>query len=587
MCGIFGYIGHQNAANIVFDGLKMLEYRGYDSWGISVQKSEKIFTLKKSGKIGQENINKLPYGYTAIGHTRWATHGGATNINAHPHLDCNKNITVIHNGIFENYQKFKNKLIKYGHNLISQTDTEVVPHMIEDFLKNSSLENSVKKTFNKMNGLNALLVMSATDNKIVAVKNGSPLVVGFGKNENFIASDPSALTPYTKDIYYLEDNDMAIIESNKIKIIDAKSGTTKTPKKQKISWSVSQTLKDGFPDFMSKEIYEQPKIIKNLLLSDRKEISKLAEVIKSSNNVYAVGCGSAFFAALVGQYIFSEISDKFVASFTASEFKHQLKFINKKSLVLFISQSGETMDILECVKAVKKTGATISCLTNVVGSSLFTMSDHRVTLNTGPEIAVASTKALTAMITNLMLLAYKSGGEKFNKELIANKVFKSISKLLSKESVNEIKDLAWTVRKNKDIFVIGRGISYPTSLETALKIKEISYIHAEGIAAGELKHGAIALIKKGFPCIAFLPNDNTYQESLNTAIELKARGAKIIGVSYKNSAIFDHYVNVVDTGVRTILPNIIFGQIFAYYLAKTKKLDPDKPRNLAKSVTVK
>ncbi len=580
MCGIFGYIGsHKNAAKLVFDGLKSLEYRGYDSWGVAIAANSKISVKKRAGKIGGANVNDLPKGEIAIGHTRWATHGGVTDINAHPHLDCKGDIAVIHNGIFENYEEIKKNLLKKGHKFISETDTEVIPHMLESL--------PFASVFNKMEGLNAVITINAHTNQILAARNGSPLVIGFGKDENFLASDAAALFPYTKNVYFLEDNEMAILEKDKVIIRNVKNGKKIIPKIQKLNWSLAAGQKGKYPNFMLKEIYEQPKIIANITASSGSQALKIAKEIRNAKGTYFVGCGSASYAALAGTYLFSKVAKRHINSAIGSEFGYHLDFLNKNSLVIPISQSGETMDILESIKKAKEKNAKIACLTNVLGSSLYRLSDFKILIGAGPEKSVASTKALTGMIAHLILLAYSlNGGVKEGQKVLIKSV-DSTRKVLSNKSVKSIKQLVDKIYEARNMYAIGRGISYPTALETAMKIKEISYIHAEGLAAGELKHGPLALVEKGTPCIAFLPDDETYGANLAGAMEMKARGGFVIGVSHKTHEVFDYYIPVTDAGEATIIPNIVVGQLLAYFLTIKKGLDPDKPRNLAKSVTVK
>lgn len=626
MCGIFGYVGYRrNAQKLVFDGLKSLEYRGYDSWGVAVMSDQlsgisfqlsdksrsvnqltgklktdklnsenrkpktdnRIFIKKKIGKIGENNVDELPSGNIAIGHTRWATHGGVTDINSHPHLDCSGSISVIHNGIFENYEGFKNDLIKKKHKFVSETDTEVIPHLIEDQIKKDGFSEAVRKTFNKMEGLNAIIVIKKDEDKIIAVRNGSPLVVGFGKDENFLASDAAALLPHTKNVYFLDDNQMAVLEGENVGIFDVRTGKPIKFTKQKLNWQISQGEKGKYPNFMLKEIYEQPKIIGEIALSAGKNTEKIASMVRKSRGSYLVGCGSASYAALAGTYLFSKVAKRHINYAIGSEFGYHLDFLNKDSLVIPISQSGETIDILESVKKAKDVGAKIISLSNVLGSSLYRMSDEKILIGAGPEKAVASTKALTGMIAHLVLLAYSLDGGVNEGKKVLIKAVNSVKKVLSDGGIKILKKLADKIANKKDIYVIGRGLSYPTALETAIKIKEISYIHAEGLAAGELKHGPLALVEKGTPCIAFLPDDETYGANLAGAMEMKARGGFVIGVSYKPHEVFDYYIPVADAGVATIIPNIVVGQLLGYLLTLKKKLDPDMPRNLAKSVTVK
>jgi len=588
MCGIFGYVsGKEKSPKIILEGLKKLEYRGYDSWGVAVISRDKIFVKKKVGKIGSANVNNLPKGNIAFGHTRWATHGCVTDVNAHPHLDCSKETAVIHNGIFENYEEIKNRLIKKGHKFIGETDTEIIPHMLEDQLKKSSLPDAFRKVFNQMEGLNAVIAINTKEQLLVAARNGSPLVIGFGKDENFLASDTPAILPYTKKVYFLEDNEMAILSDKSAKVLNVKSGKVKKVKTQKIEWNIELEKLGKYRHFMLKEIYEQPKIINDIAANGKGYAEKIADIIKHAEESYFIGCGTASYACMAGTYLFSKIAKFHINSAVGSEFGYHLEFLNKKSLVIALSQSGETMDILESVKKAKEKGAKIASLVNVLGSSLFRLSDYKTLIGAGPEKAVASTKAFTGMIAHLLLIAYALDDRVAEGQKVLKEAIKSTKKILSKKEIAKIKKLAEIIKDKKHIYVIGRGLSYPTSLEAALKIKEISYIHAEGLAAGELKHGPLALVEKGTPCIAFLPDDETYGANLAGAMEMKARGGFVIGISHKDHEVFDYYIPVTDAKEGTIIPNIVVAQLLAYYLTIKKGLDPDKPRNLAKSVTVK
>lgn len=580
MCGIFGYVGNRkNAPKLVFDGLKSLEYRGYDSWGVAVVSKDKIIVKKKAGKIGNANVDDLPEGNLAIGHTRWATHGGVTDLNAHPHLDCTGKIAVIHNGIFENYLEIKRSLIKKGHKFISETDTEVISHLLETI--------PFRTVFNKMKGLNAVISINMQKEEILAARNGSPLAVGFGKGENFLASDAAALIPYTRKVYFLEDNEMAILTPDKVEIIDSRTGKKLAPKIQNLSWSVKEGRKGKYEYFMLKEIYEQPKVVSDIALMAGTQIKRIAQIIRRARGTYLIGCGTAFYACLAGEYLFSKIARRHINTAVGSEFGYHLDFLNKDSLVIAISQSGETMDILESVKKAKEKKARVLSLTNNLGSSLYRLSDAKILIGAGSEKAVASTKAFTGMLSYLILLSFALNGGVKKGEKVLGLAVKSLKEVLSPKTVKKIKNVVKLILNQKHIYVIGRGISYPTSLETALKIKEISYIHAEGLAAGELKHGPLALVQKGTPCIAFLPDDETYGANLAGAMEMRARGGYIIGISHKPHEVFDFYIPVKDAREATIIPNVAVGQLLAYYLALAKDLDPDKPRNLAKSVTVK
>lgn len=584
MCGVFGYVGKsKNASNIVLDGLKKLEYRGYDSWGIAAVIDGKIVVEKHVGKISQirtglrGRIMIRPYTarndiYIALGHTRWATHGRVTEKNSHPHLDCMGKIAVVHNGIIENYEKLKKDLIKKGHKFVSETDSEVAAHLLEEVTKGAEV-TKVTEVFKKLEGLNAIVVMMG--DRIFAIKKGSPLVVGLCKNENFVASDAMALAIHTKNVVFLEDDVLAEITAGGVKFFGDHKVT-------KIDFKTEDEGRGKYPHFMLKEINEQPRIIKNICQTD---VSGLAEMIKEAFGTYLVGCGTAYHATLFGQYLFSKVSKRHVNSVAGSEFSYLEDFLTSKSLILALSQSGETIDIVESVGKAKAKGAKIAAIVNSLGSTLYRMADYKILLGAGPERAVASTKAFTAKMAVLILTAYALAGKIEKGKKLLKMAAEEAKRILNLES--RIKNLAKKIKNNSDIYVIGRGISHPIALEAALKIKEISYIHAEGFAAGELKHGVIALISKGTPCIVFAPNDETRGAVLSGAMEMRARGGYIIGVSNKREEVFDKFIEVKDCGEATAIPNIVTMQLLAYHLAVLRGNNPDMPRNLAKSVTVK
>lgn len=597
MCGIFGYIGKKkNSAEIVLKGLKTLEYRGYDSWGIaqvakiqnSKSKIPKIIIKKKAGKIGDATVTELPPSNFALGHTRWATHGGVTDVNAHPHFDCSHRITIIHNGIIENYDEIKKGVLRSGHTLISETDTEVAVHLIEEYLKKESFLESVRLAFKRFVGLNAIIVMDAQTQTFVAAKNGSPLVIGKGEGENLLASDAHALLPYTRDIYFMDDDEIVSVSKNKISSYRIKDGEKKDLRFSKIDWQQSAVVEKGkFAHFMLKEIFDQPQVIESIISGNQKQMNQFSKLIKGSFGTYLVGCGTASYACLAGTYIFSKIAGRHVNFTVGSEFGYLADFLTNRSLVIALSQSGETIDVVEAVKVAKRKGAKIATLVNVLGSTLYRLADDKILLNAGTEKAVVTTKAFTAKLAYLILLAYTLEGNANVAYQQLKRAIEATEEILTSHSLLIIQKLVNHIVGKGNMYVIGRGLSYPLALETALKIKEASYIHAEGFAAGELKHGVIALIEKGTPCIAFLPNDETYGANLAGCMELKARGGYIIGISYKPHEIFDYYIPVADCGIATIIPSVVVGQLLGYYLAVKRGLDPDKPRNLAKSVTVK
>lgn len=586
MCGIFGYVSKSaNAAQLVLEGLKTLEYRGYDSWGIAVKQGKKLAVDKHVGKIGQATV-KLPKSTLGIGHTRWATHGGVTVANAHPHLDCTQTIAVVHNGIVENFEELKKELIKKDHVFASETDTEVIPHLIEENLKKQGFASSVRDAFNRLKGMNAVVVANAASSEIIAAKTGSPLIAGISEDGFFIASDATGIIKHTKKVLFLKDKEMVIL-GKKLQLLSLPKGKKLTPKIEVVNWQAEDASKGEYRHFMLKEIYEQPKVIRNIANNYDDSINRLIQIIKGAKGTFFIGAGTAFHACLVGTYLFSKIARIHVNTAVASEFNYLEDFLNKKSLIIALSQSGETIDVVEPLNRAKEKGSKIVAITNALESTIYRMADYKVLLGAGPEKAVASTKAYVAKLAILLMLSFGMVGKSKEAKAVMVKVADEIDRLLEKENIEKIKKIASFLSSAQHIYTIGRGLSYPTALEAALKIKEVSYIHTEGLAAGELKHGTIALISKGTPCIAFAPNDETYGAMISNATEIKSRGGLIIGVSPKNASVFDYWIEVRDIGEASVIPQIIPAQLLAYYLAVKKGYDPDKPRNLAKSVTVK
>lgn len=595
MCGIYGYVGGKdNTAKTVLNGLKILEYRGYDSWGIALKQKSKIknqkskFSVEKHvGKIKDSKLNSTFLNLNselAIGHTRWATHGGATEKNAHPHLDCSNKIAVVHNGIVENYELLKKDLEKKGHRFSSATDSEVIPHLIEEFLKTRGFATAVRDAFNKLLGMNAVVVAYAPSQEIITAKTGSPIVIGEGKNAYFVASDATSILPSTKKLLFLKDNQMAILGTT-IQILSLPEGKKQQAEFKNISWKTAEADKGLYSSFMLKEINDQSAVMRKIATTYQAQVKSIAEIIKIAHGTFFIGAGTASYAGIAGTYLFSKIAKKHVNMSFASEFTYLLDFLNPKSLVIALSQSGETIDVVEPLTEVKKKRSKIVSLTNTEGSTIYRMSDKPLLLGAGTEYAVASTKAYTAKLAILLMLAYSVAGklQEATEQLL--KAASEIERILKdQKSVTPIVDL---MSKSEHVYFIGRGASYSSALEGALKIKEVTYIHAEGLAGGELKHGALALISKGTPCIVFAPNDETYQSIMSNAMEIKTRGGIIIGISHKNQSIFDYWVEVKDCQEATIIAQIVPIQLLSYYIAVKKGLDADKPRNLAKSVTVK
>ncbi|HXS14759.1 MAG TPA: glutamine--fructose-6-phosphate transaminase (isomerizing) [Candidatus Saccharimonadales bacterium] len=587
MCGIFAYVGKKDtAAKDVLYGLKLLEYRGYDSWGIAVKSGKKLVIEKHVGKIGDAKTI-LPKSTLGIGHTRWATHGGVTVANSHPHLDCHHQLALVHNGIIENFQELKDDLLKKGHTFVSQTDTEVAVHLIEENLKTTGFATAVKNAFSRIHGFNAFVVANAASKEIIAVKSGSPLVAGIGKDGLYISSDVSGIVKHTRDIIFLEDNQMVIL-GEKLKLIQLPEGKEIKPKISKIDWTFEMSEKGKYKHFLDKEIHEQPKIIENIALGSSSEMNRFARLIKDAFGTFFVGCGSAGYACLAGTYFFSRVAKKHVNFSVGSEFNYLEDYLTPKSLVIPVSQSGETIDVVDPVHNAKKKKAKIAAVVNVLGSTLYRMSDFNLMLNAGPEKAVVGTKSFTAMVAVLLLAAYTVAGKQNEGQELLQKSSKDIQEILSKKSLQLIDSVAKSLLKKEHVYVIGRGLSYATALEVSLKLKETAYLHAEGFAGGELKHGVIALIEKGTPCIVLAPNDETFNEIISNAQEIKARGGFIIGIGPKNNTVFDKFLPTGDMGDATIISQVVVAQLLAYYLALKKGIkDPDKPRNLAKSVVVK
>lgn len=590
MCGIFGFISQEensNASETVLTGLKTLEYRGYDSWGVaSLQPNGQFIWQKRVGKIGNAVLDqkiKIPT-KLSLGHTRWATHGGVTQANAHPHISCDGKLALVHNGIIENFQELR-KRIDGKHNIKSETDTEIVLHLLEDEIEEKNLGESLTSVFSQISGLNAIVVASGQE--IGFAKNGSPLLVGLGEKEMFIASDPTGILPYTKKVIFIEDNQIGIINSSGIRIWNAITQETIKPEIQVLDWDADESDLGKYPHYFLKEIYDQPKVLASLAENLSQEAEKIAAEIKKAEGTFFIGAGTAYNACIAGTYLFSKIAKHHVNTTVASEFNYLEDFLTNKSLIIALSQSGETIDVIEPLNRAKTKGSKIVGVVNVLGSTIYRMADEKVLLGAGPELAVCSTKAYVAKLAFILMLSYALVGKvDQGKNLVLNSV-KEVKRLLEEANIKKVRNIVKILNSSDRIYAIGRGLSYPTALEAALKIKEVSYIPTEGLAGGELKHHTIALFSEGTPCLVFAPNDETYSAIISNATELKSRGAIIIGIGPKNESIFDHWVEVKDCGEASTISSVIPAQLFGYYLAVERGLDPDKPRNLAKSVTVK
>jgi len=608
MCGIVGYIGDKVAVPILLSGLKKLEYRGYDSAGIATISPEGIIIKKDVGKIDEvdKKVNfKDMKGNVGLAHTRWSTHGGVTKENAHPHCNCNKNIIIIHNGIIENYNDLKNDLQGDGCKFSSETDTEVLAHLIS---KNydGDLKKAVVKALKKVEGSYGLGVI-CKDNPglLIAAKKESPLIIGVGKGENFIASDVPAILEYTKKVIYLDDGEIGVLTKDKVEIFDLDD--KKVDKKiDKIEWDAEQAEKQGYEHFMLKEIFEQPKVITDTIegridgsdILIEKELSLKSEEIKKIKRIIIVACGTSWHSALVGEFMLEELAKIPVEVEYASEFRYRDPIVDEGTIVIAISQSGETADTLAAMKEAKKKGAKIISIVNVKGSSIDRESDARLYTRAGPEIGVASTKAFISQLIVLYLITVYFGKIKglLPKDQIKNRV-RDLRKLpLQMQSILEEKDYiklhADKFYDKKNALYLGRGINFPIALEGALKLKEISYIHAEGYPAAEMKHGPIALIDKEMPVVVIVTKDNrTYKKVISNIEEVKSRGGIVIGIETKGDKelkkIVDHNLYIPENSyILSPVLAVIPLQLLAYYIAVKRGCNVDKPRNLAKSVTV-
>ncbi len=605
MCGIFGCIVNEGeVAPLIHLALKRLEYRGYDSAGIATVYKGLLFLKKDSGRIDEIHekldLNSLP-GMIGIGHTRWATHGAPNMENAHPHTDCTGKIAIAHNGIIENYIEIKKSLESKGHIFKSRTDSEVFAHLIEDNIKNNmSFEDSVKQAVKLISGSYAIAAIHADEDKILCVKNESPLIIGISDNGVFCASDIPALLPYTNRVIELFDGEMAILSLRNIKIIRIKDESIVQRYETIIDWSMDMAEKGGFPHFMLKEIYEQPRAIRDALRIDKRLINIASMLIENSDRLFLVACGTSYHACLAISYIFSELSLINAIPCIASEFlKSYAQLVDESTVVIAVSQSGETRDTLTAVKNAKMRGAQIIGVTNVIGSELARISDIYLNMQAGPEIGVAATKTYISQLTLLSLLAINFS---HNYGLASENIYRRLLSELYEASViiekylrridNEAKRIAQVIAPRENVFYLSRGINVASALEGALKLKEISYIHAEGYPAGESKHGPIALVEEGFPCIFITPTGETSVKILGNIMEMKARGAKIISITQDDAhevkEVSDIFISI-ESNLSEILTPIIFSpplQLIAYHTAILRLKDPDKPRNLAKSVTV-
>ncbi|MEN2986622.1 MAG: glutamine--fructose-6-phosphate transaminase (isomerizing) [Thermodesulfovibrionaceae bacterium] len=607
MCGIIGYIGERNAVEVVLEGLKRLEYRGYDSAGIAYICNSSINTVKCKGKIRNLEAllsSQINSGQVAIGHTRWATHGKPSDENAHPHISGS--IAVVHNGIIENYVELKKELVSEGYKFISETDTEVIAHLIDKYKKKYSFIEAIKQTCRRLKGSYALVVLDEQEpDKLVGVKMESPIVVGVNEGEKFIASDVPAFLNYCRNVIFLDDGEIVILTKDSYEITDLNG---KKHKKEPIliTWTASMAEKSGYKHFMLKEIYEQPRAvgdtIKGRVLVEEadivyEEFGLTSDELKSIKKIYLVACGTSYHACLVGKYMIEDLAGVSVETEIASEFRYRKIPFEKNSLFLAISQSGETADTLAALKYAKENKVKTLSICNVLGSRITRESDYVFYTHSGPEIGVASTKAFTSQIVALYIFALglAISKEKINK----NKVRLLITHLMelpkkmeeALRSDRPVYQIAKEIYKKPNFLYLARGINYPIALEGALKLKEISYIHAEGYAAGEMKHGPIALVEDGFPVVFIVSEDSLFEKTIANIEEIKSRDGLVITLTNSRKAILknlsDYFIYI--KGLNKYLNTILFTlplQLLAYYIADLRGCDVDQPRNLAKSVTV-
>ncbi|MFO7760286.1 MAG: glutamine--fructose-6-phosphate transaminase (isomerizing) [Desulfobia sp.] len=611
MCGIVGYIGHRRVLPIILEGLKRLEYRGYDSAGLVYLDGGRLVRCRCQGKLSglEEKMDKVVCtSCIGLGHTRWATHGAPSESNAHPHTDCSGELSLVHNGIIENYQSLRSELLARGHRFSSETDTEILAHLIEDYLEDD-LETAVRKAIREVEGSFAIgVIWSRQPDRLVAVRYQSPLVLGIqGPGGCLMASDIPAVLPYTRDVVFLDDGEMAVLKENSWEVLDCRDGRRIDKVVQRINWNAAMAEKAGYRHFMLKEIFEQPQAILNTFRGrlepesgevNIQEIGLEAEEIKKIRRISLVACGTSWHAALIAKYWLEKWAGIPVDVDIASEFRYRRLILGPESLVITISQSGETADTLAGLRLAQKMGARVLTICNVVGSTMTREADGTIYTHAGPEIGVASTKAFTSQLTALFLLTLHLGrvletiSFEQNRELVQALV--DLPQLVDDElsHFREMMDLvAEEFSRSRDFLYLGRGINFPVALEGALKLKEISYIHAEGYAVGELKHGPIALIDRDMPVLALVPPDGVYNKLISNVEEVRARHGRLILVGSRNdhalTGITDYVIGLPE--VHEELTPILYTiplQLLSYQIAHIRGCDVDQPRNLAKSVTV-
>lgn len=587
MCSIIGYKGNEHASSVLIEGLKKMEYRGYDSVGIATIESGKLLIRKGVGKVAEVNkslkLEELP-GKLGIGHTRWATHGGIVDSNAHPHLACKSTIAVVHNGIIENYDVLKDELYRSGHEFKSETDSEVIAHLLEEYFEiTSDIRLSMIFTCKRLVGSFAFVAI-LNSSTLCGARYDEPLIVGVGKDDYFLSSDILGFLNYTDRAIFLDNRDIVVINDNDISFFNF-DGDRISRRITQVAWELGDADKGKYSHYTLKEIHEQQQTIVKSMQQDKKNLEKFCDIVTGAKNIYITGSGTSYHSALVAKQIFSK-SKILVETILSSEFQYSSDLLDENSVLLAISQSGETADVIQSVKSAKVMGAKVLSIVNIPTSSLARLSDSYLEVNCGPEIGVAATKSFTSQIALLYYVAEiigrKSNGISSSKELLVN----AVSQVLELES--QIERVANQIKGSKDVYILGRSLHFPVCLEGALKIKELSYIHAEGMAAGELKHGPLALIDTNSIVIVLHPNDSTYSDTLSNIHTIKSRGAKIVGISNKKDSLYDYQITI-PTISESLYPliEVIPLQLLAYYLSICNNANPDYPRNLAKSVTVK
>jgi len=587
MCSIIGYIGKFSAASVLVGSLKKMEYRGYDSVGIATFESNKILIRKGVGKVldvdNSLHLYNMP-GQIGIGHTRWATHGGISKANAHPHTDCDDNVVVVHNGIIDNYLQLKDSLIKQGHIFQSQTDSEVIAHLIETYLKKFDIKHAIIETCKQIHGSYAFVAIFKSG-IVAGTRLDEPLIIGIGSSGNFISSDVLGFLEYTDKSIFLDNHDIVILEDQNINLFDFNGNTISRPVTQ-VAWELGDIDKGKYAHYTIKEIHEQKNSIPMAFQINRTSLKRAVDIISYSKNIFITGSGTSFHSALLAKYLFYKFAKIRTEIIMSSEFEYVSGPIDENSLLIAISQSGETADVLNSVKIAKQHKAKILSIVNISTSSLSRLSDHYVSINCGPEIGVAATKSFTAQLAVIYSIIDNFCTNNRPLDISTDTFSNVLNEILKDDSYLE--KIADDIKSVQDIYILGTSFHYPIALEGALKIKELAYIHAEGIAAGEIKHGPLALIEPSTIVIVLNPEDETYHNILNSIHEMKSRGAKIIGISNKNNDLYDYFIKLplVNKYLYPII-EIIPLQILSYYLAIKKNANPDYPRNLAKSVTVK